>query len=98
MLKREWGAKSNEKLPRLFIASKTATLVPAFAVEDCLWAELQLWCLRLQRKTCSWAEHSKEEHVKGEEGGNGYQNMSPYSTFFFYVAFKAEIVSEVQYE
>ena len=33
MLKREWGAESNGKLPRLFIPSKTATLVPEFAVE-----------------------------------------------------------------
>ena len=34
MLKREWGAESKEKLPHLFILSKTATLVPEFAVED----------------------------------------------------------------
>ena len=34
MLKLEWGAESNGKLPRLFIPSKTATLVPEFAVED----------------------------------------------------------------
>ena len=34
MLKRERGAKSNGKLPHLFISSKTATLVPGFAVED----------------------------------------------------------------
>ena len=33
-LKREWGAKSNGKLPHLFIPSKTATLVYEFAVED----------------------------------------------------------------
>ena len=33
-LKRKWGAKSNGKLPHLFIPSKTATLVPEFAVED----------------------------------------------------------------
>ena len=33
MLKREWGAESNGKLPYLFIPSKTATLVPEFAVE-----------------------------------------------------------------
>ena len=33
-LKREWGAKSNGKLPHLFIPSKTATLVPEFAIED----------------------------------------------------------------
>ena len=34
MLKREWGAESNGKLPHLFIPSKTTTLVPEFAVED----------------------------------------------------------------
>ena len=34
MLKRDWGAESNGKLPHLFIPSKTATLVPEFAVED----------------------------------------------------------------
>ena len=34
MLKREWGAESNGKLSHLFIPSKTATLVPEFAVED----------------------------------------------------------------
>ena len=34
MLKREWGAESNGKLPHLFIRSKTATLLPGFEVED----------------------------------------------------------------
>ena len=34
MLKREWGAASNGNLLHLFIHSKTATLVPEFAVED----------------------------------------------------------------
>ena len=34
MLKREWGAESNGMLQLLFIPSKTATLVPEFAVED----------------------------------------------------------------
>ena len=32
--KGEWGAESNGKLLHLFIPSKTATLVPEFAVED----------------------------------------------------------------
>ena len=36
MLKREWGAESNGKLQHLFIPSKTATLVPKFAVKDLL--------------------------------------------------------------
>ena len=34
MLKREWGAESNGKLPHLFIPNKTATWVLEFAVED----------------------------------------------------------------
>ena len=34
MLKREWGAESNVKLPHLSIPSKTAAWVPEFAVED----------------------------------------------------------------
>ena len=34
MLKREWGVESNWKLLHLFIPSKTATLIPEFAVED----------------------------------------------------------------
>ena len=34
MLKREWSAESNGKLPHLFVPSKTVTLIPAFAVDD----------------------------------------------------------------
>ena len=34
MLKREWGAEGNGKLPHLFIPSKTETLVPEFVVKD----------------------------------------------------------------
>ena len=34
MLNRECGAESDGKLPDLFFPSKTATLVPEFAVED----------------------------------------------------------------
>ena len=36
MLKRgrEWSAENNGKLPHLFIPSKTATLIPAFVVND----------------------------------------------------------------
>ena len=33
MLKREWGAENNGKLPQLFIPIKTATEVPEFAME-----------------------------------------------------------------
>ena len=34
MLKREWGAESNGKLPHLSMPSITAAWVPGFAVED----------------------------------------------------------------
>ena len=37
MLEREWDAKNNGKLPHLFMSSKTATLVPEFAVEVLPW-------------------------------------------------------------
>ena len=33
MLKREWGAESDGKLPHLSIPSKTAAWIPEFAVE-----------------------------------------------------------------
>ena len=34
MPNREWGAERNERLPHLFFPSKTAGLVPEFAVKD----------------------------------------------------------------
>ena len=34
MLKGEWIAEINGKVPHLFIPSKTVTLVPEFAVEN----------------------------------------------------------------
>ena len=34
MLRREWGAGRNWKLPHLFIHSEIAALVPAFVMED----------------------------------------------------------------
>ena len=34
MLKREWDAENNGKLPHLFIPNKTSTLVPEFAMEE----------------------------------------------------------------
>ena len=34
MLRREWGAESNGKLPHPFILNKTATLIPEFGMED----------------------------------------------------------------
>ena len=45
MLEREWDAESNGELPHLFIPSKTAALVPEFAVEDLPSAELHPWFL-----------------------------------------------------
>ena len=59
MLKREWSTESNGKLPHLFIRSKTATLVPEFAVEDLSLGRSAALVLGLQWKTCPWAEHSR---------------------------------------
>ena len=48
MLKREWGAESNRKLPYLFNPGKTVALVPEFEVEDLPSAELRPRLLCLQ--------------------------------------------------
>ena len=48
MLKREWGAENNGKLPHLFIPSKTATLVPEFAGEDLPLDRIATLVMRLQ--------------------------------------------------
>ena len=48
MLKREWGAESNGKLPLLFIPGKTAAFVPEFAVEDLPSREIKPLFLCLQ--------------------------------------------------
>ena len=42
-LKRDLGTESNGKLAHSFIPSKTAILIPEFAVEDLPRAELQPW-------------------------------------------------------
>ena len=61
MLKTEWGAESNGKLPHLFISSKAATLVPELAVEDLPLGRLQPWCLSLHLNTCRWPEHTDDD-------------------------------------
>ena len=67
MLKRERereGCESNKKQPHLFIPSKTTTLFPEFAVEYLPLVELQSRFLRLQWRTCPWAEHSDDGDMK----------------------------------
>ena len=61
MLKREWSAESNAKRQTYSISGKTAALVLEFAVEDLPSAELQPRFLRLEWRTCSWAEHSDDD-------------------------------------
>ena len=48
MIKREWVEESNGSYCTYSISGKTAALVPEFAVEDLLSAELQPRFLRLQ--------------------------------------------------
>ena len=64
VLKWEWGAESNGKLPHLFISSKTQPRFLSLQWKTCLWAELQPWCLSLQWRTCPWAEHSDDDAYK----------------------------------
>ena len=57
MLKREWVRKATGSYRIYWIPSKIAALVPEFAVEELPSAELQPRFLRLQWRTCLWAEH-----------------------------------------
>ena len=50
-------------LPHLFIPCKTATLVPAFAVEDLPLARTAALILSLQLKTCPWAENTDDDSL-----------------------------------
>ena len=61
MLKREWDAESNGKLPHLFIPSKTATLVPEFAVEYLPLGRAAALVPEFAVKTYPWAEHSDND-------------------------------------
>ena len=63
MLKRESGVRKATGSYRTYsIPGKTATLFPEFAVEDLPLAELQPMFLRLQWRTCPWAEHSDDDY------------------------------------
>ena len=57
VLKRELGTESNGSYRTYSILGKTAALVPEFALEDLLSAELQPRFLRLQWRTCPSEEH-----------------------------------------
>ena len=58
MLKREWGVESNGKLPHLFTPSKTATLVPEFAVEDLALGRTAALVPEFAVEACPWAENT----------------------------------------
>ena len=62
MLKREWGAESNGKLPHLFIPSKTNNLGSyVCGGRPPFWTEFQPGFLLSQWKICPWAEHSDDD-------------------------------------
>ena len=61
MLKREWGVKSNGKLPHLFIPNKTATLVPEFTVKDLPVGRTAALVPEFAVKDLHWAEHSDDD-------------------------------------
>ena len=73
MLKREWDAESNGKLPHLFIPGKTAALIPELAVEDlhlsrtvALVPEFSVKNLPLGRIIDKAADDNDAHHVKNE--------------------------------
>ena len=61
MLKREWGAEINGRLPHLLIPSKTANLIAKSAVEDLPLGRTTALVPEMQWKTCPWEEHSDDE-------------------------------------
>ena len=62
MVKGEWGAESNGKIPQIFIPSKIAILVPEFAVEDLpLDSTTTLVPAFAVKKPAPWAEHSDDD-------------------------------------
>ena len=66
MLKREWGAESNGKLPNIFIPSKTANLVSEFAVKD-LPGRTAALVPEFAVKYLPWTEHPDDDD---DMGGN----------------------------
>ena len=70
MLKREYGAESNGKLLHLFVPSKTAILVPEFAVEDlslnrtvALVPDFAVKKSTLEQNTLMILVHRKADHM-----------------------------------
>ena len=61
MLKREWGAESNGKVPHLFIPSKTATLVPEFVVEDLPLGRTAAFMPEFAVKDLPWTKHTEDD-------------------------------------
>ena len=61
MPKREWGAEINGKLPLLFIPSKTAALVPEFAMEDLSLSRTGALVPEFVVKACPWSEHCDDD-------------------------------------
>ena len=62
MLKREWGTESNGKLLDLFIPSKTANLVPEFAVKDIPLDRTATLVPVFAVKELPWAEHYDDDN------------------------------------
>ena len=61
MLKGEWGAESNGKLPHLLIPSKAVTLVPEFAMEDLPLDRTATLIPAFAVKDLPWEEHCDDD-------------------------------------
>ena len=78
MLKREWGAESNGKLPYYSSLVKLQPRFLSLEWKTCLWAELQPWCLSLQWRTCPWVEHMMMMMNSLSELGKAHKTMLCY--------------------
>ena len=61
MLKREWGAECNGKLPHLYIPSKTAAWIPEFVVEDLPLSKTAALVSEFAMKDLLLAEYSDDD-------------------------------------
>ena len=71
MLKREWGAESNGKLPYLFILSKIATLVPKFVVKHLSLGRTAILVHAFAVKDLPLGKHS-DGMITGDECGPNF--------------------------
>ena len=84
MLKEEWDAESNGKLPHLLIPSKTATSVPEFAMEDLRLGRIAALVPEFAAKDLPLGRTLMIIHLSLEENTKNIYHMNEVCTIFIY--------------